>query len=206
MRTPRLLGTIVGVLLLSADFASAQGEPRGYAAIKAGANVERGEDNLHGTSGGIGVVAAMHLSTAWALEGEFWYPGAINTNPQGGRHRDTLLGANLRWSPGSQVVRPHLLLGLTVAQTRDELTLCFARRTPFGMPDAPPSQALVSCDEPDVVERQQDRFSSLSLVPLVGAGIEIPVGPRMRILPDIRVQVGIGSIIVRPAIAFGIAF
>jgi hypothetical protein len=65
---------------------------------------------------------------------------------------------------------------------------------------------LVSCDEPDVTVRHQERFSSISLFPLVGAGVEIPLGERLRIIPDVRAQVGAGSVIVRPALAIGFAF
>src|SRR5687767_8300786 len=71
---------------------------RGYFALKAGANIERAEDDLHGTTAGGGAVLGRRLSERWAIEGEFWYPGAIRTRPEGGRHHDMLASVSARWS------------------------------------------------------------------------------------------------------------
>jgi hypothetical protein len=57
-----------------------------------------------------------------------------------------------------------------------------------------------------VVERREERFDGTSLVPMVGAGVEIALTERVRLVPDVRVQVGITSVIVRPAIAVAFVF
>ena len=57
-----------------------------------------------------------------------------------------------------------------------------------------------------MTERHQERFTSISLFPFGGAGVEIPLGARVHLIPDVRVQIGIGSVIVRPAVALGFTF
>jgi hypothetical protein len=202
MRLPYTLTIGAAFLLLTTTDAEAQ-DSRGYVAFKGGLNSERAEDNLRGSSVGGGVVAGLHFSDAWALEGEFWLPGYIRTNPEGGRHRDTLLGVSMRRSFGNRV-RPHVLFGLSAGRTEDGFTTCGAIRS--SPSSTTPVPVRVSCTEPDVTERHQERFSSISLFPLVGAGVEIPLGARVRLIPDVRVQLGIGSVIVRPAVALGFSF
>lgn len=178
--------------------------PRGYVAFKGGLNIERAEDDVHGTTAGGGAVAGFTFAEPWAIEAEFWLPGAIRTNPEGGRHRDTLFSVGFRRSIGSGRIRPHFLVGASVARTEDAFTTCIANRiTPLS---PTPQQMLVSCDEPDVVERREERFDGTSLVPMVGAGVEIALTERVRLVPDVRVQVGITSVIVRPAIAVAFVF
>jgi hypothetical protein len=143
------------------------------------------------------------LSEVWALDAEFWLPDYIHTSLEGGRHRDTLFGVSMRRSFGDRV-RPHVLFGLSVGRTEDAFTTCGAIRS--SPSSATPVQMLVSCTEPDVTARHQDRFSNISLFPLLGAGVEIPLGARVRLIPDVRVQIGIGSVIVRPAVALGFAY
>jgi hypothetical protein len=79
---------VAAFLLVGATVASAQTQTsRGYVAPKAGVNAERAEDNLRGASAGGGVITAVHLSRACTVEGEFWYPGYIRTDPEDGRHQ-----------------------------------------------------------------------------------------------------------------------
>jgi hypothetical protein len=141
---------------------------------------------------------------AWALEGEFWLPGAIQSGPEDGRHRDTMFSVALRRSVGAGRVQPHLLVGISFARTADEFTTCTAIRPGFGSPTPVPT--VVSCTEPDVVERYPERFTSGSLLPLLGAGVEIAVTRRLRLIPDVRFQLSPTAVIVRPSIAFGAVF
>ena len=201
MRLPYTLAVAAFLLVTTTD-AEAQ-DSRGYVAFKAGLNTERAEDNLRGSSVGGGVVAGLRFSDAWALEAEFWLPAYIRKHPEGGRHRDTLFGVSMRRAFGTGV-RPHVLFGLSAGRTEDEFTTCGAVRSSPG--SATPVPMLVSCTDPDVTERHQERFSSISLVPLVGAGLEIPLGARARLIPDVRVQVGVGTVIIRPAVALGFTF
>jgi hypothetical protein len=197
---------VVGWFVLSAVSANAQpaAEPRGYVAVKGGLNFEQAEDDLHGTTAGGGAVAGFTFAERWAIEAEFWLPGAIATNPEGGRHRDTLFSVGFRRSFGTERFRPHFLVGASIARTEDEFTTCIANRPTPVSPT--PQQMLVSCSDPDVIERRQERFVGTSLFPLVGAGVEIALTDRVRLIPDVRVQVWITSVIVRPALALGIIF
>jgi hypothetical protein len=192
-------------LLIDVTASSAQtASTRGFVALTAGINVERAEDDLRGASAGGGAIVGLTISNQWAVEGEFWYPGAIRTGAQESGHRDILAGANIRRSFGRDRVRPHLLAGLTVGRTEDELTTCTAMRPQFGS-DAPVA-ALVSCAEPDVIDRRIERFASLSIFPLVGAGVDIELGARWRLIPMVRFQLAPTSVIVRPAVAVGLTF
>lgn len=177
---------------------------RGYISLKGGANIESAEDNLHGATAGAGAVLGINVWDKWTIEGEFWFPGAIRTSPEDGRHRDTLASADFRRSFGEGRVSPHLLVGLSVGWTEDKFTTCTAMRPTFGSATAIPM--LVSCADADVIERRQERFSSVGLFPLVGGGVEIALTDRIRLIPDIRIQVWITSVIVRPAIAIGVVF
>jgi hypothetical protein len=196
----------VGLLMTGAASAGGQttGQPRGYAAVKGGLNIEQAEDDLHGVTAGGGAVVGFTFATPWAIEAEFWLPGTIRTNPEGGRHRDTLFSVGFRRSFGTDRLRPHFLLGASVARTEDTFTTCIANRpTPLS---PTPQQMLVSCTDPDVVERRAERFVGTSLLPVAGVGVEIALTERVRLIPDVRVQVWITSIIVRPAIALGVVF
>jgi hypothetical protein len=197
---------VIGLFMLGAASAGAQTGPalRGYAGVKGGLNIEQAEDDLHGVTGGGGVFAGFTFAAPWAFEAEFWRPGAIRTNPEDGRHRDTLFSVGFRRSFGSARVKPYILVGASLARTEDAFTTCIANRA---TPISPtPEQMLVSCSDPDVVERRSERFVGTSLLPLVGAGVEIALTERVRLIPDVRVQVWITSVIVRPAIALGVTF
>jgi hypothetical protein len=197
---------VAGLFLLGAAAAVAQpaAEPRGYVAVKGGLNIEQAEDDLHGTTAGGGAVAGFTLAGRWAIEGEFWRPGAIPTTPEDGRHRDTLVSVGFRRSFGDRPFRPHFLVGVSLGRTEDEFTTCIANRPTPISPSG--QQMLVSCSDPDVVERRQERFVGTSLFPLVGAGVEIALTDRVHLIPDVRVQVWITSVIVRPALALGVTF
>ena len=197
---------VVGLFMLGAASAHAQpaAEPRRYLAVKGGLNIEQAEDDLHGTTAGGGAIAGFTFAEPWAIEAEFWLPGAIRTNPENGRHRDTLFSVGFRRSFGNGQIRPHFLVGASVGRTEDEFTTCLATRL-AGL-SLTPEPTLVSCSEPDVVERRQERFVGTSLFPLVGAGVEIALTERIRVIPDVRVQPWITSVIVRPAVALGIMF
>ena len=188
----------------ASSYAQTAAEPRGYAGVKGGLNIERAEDDLHGVTAGGGAFAGYTFAAPWAIEAEFWLPGATRTNPEDGRHRDTLFSVGFRRSFGAERLRPHVLVGASIARTEDAFTTCIANRPTPVSPT--PQQMLVSCSDPDVVERRQERFVGTSLIPLVGAGVEIALTDRVRLIPDVRVQVWITSVIVRPAVALGVIF
>jgi hypothetical protein len=175
---------------------------RPYVDLRGGASIEEAEDNLSGVAAAGGLAGGIPLTADWTLEIDLWAPEFIGGDG-GTRHRDILLNGGLVRTMGSGRVRPHLLFGLGVAFTRDELESCVALRSDGG---APPAPALVSCTEPDVTERRVDRFSSESLLPFVGAGAAIAVTNGLSIVPDVRLSVGVGVVIVRPSLGVRVAF
>ena len=76
----------VGLLMIGGASAGAQtaAAPRGYVGVKGGLNVEQAEDDLHGVTGGGGAFVGFTFAAPWAIEAEFWLPGAIRTNPEDG--------------------------------------------------------------------------------------------------------------------------
>jgi hypothetical protein len=179
-------------------------DARGYVAVRAGLNAERSEDNLTGNVLGGGASVGFGLGDAWSTEVEVWYPQWIRTDSTDGRHRDTLVAvAFRRMLPGGRV-RPYLLVGGTAARTETQFTSCAAIRQPPGV-----SQGVltgVSCSEPDVTARNREIYNSLSLFGLVGAGAEIAVGRRVRLMPDVRADLWLTAVIVRPSLAVAFVF
>jgi hypothetical protein len=142
------------------------------------------------------------LTGEWTLDGELWIPGHIDASAIAS-HRDILFGIGFRRSFGTRV-RPHLLVGMHAGRTEDLITTCSAiRPTPSSGTPAP---VLVSCDEPDVTERIAERHSTASLFPLLGAGVQLPLTERLLLIPDVRLQPWITSVIVRPAITIALSF
>ena len=196
------LPTAAALLLVGVASAGAQTASRGYVAVKGGVNAERAEDNLRGTSlggGGVGV----NMSKSWAVEAEFWLPGAIDAGPFDRTHRDTLFGVGMRRAFGDRV-RPHVLVGAHFGRTQDHFTTCAALRA--RPPSPQPTAVVVLCDEPDVTERRRERHSSVSWFPFVGGGVQIPLGERIVLIPDVRLELWLTSVIARPALAIGFVF
>ena len=175
-----------------------------YLAVRAGVNVERAEDNLSGQSPGVGVAIGLGMDDAWGTEIELWYPRRFATDARGAYHRDMLVSVGFRRVLTSGRVRPYALVGFSAARTETAFTVCSALRIPVGGTAA--VQTLVSCSEPDVIGRQTEQHTGLSLYALGGTGIEIPLGRRLRLIPDVRVDFSITSVIVRPTIGIGFAF
>lgn len=193
-----------GVMVLACVVpALAQTTERAAVVAKAGINHLNAEDNLRGTTAAGGVAAVLPLSPAWAIEGELWIPGSIGSGSDS-RHRETFASVSARRSLGRGPVRPHLLFGGSAVWSSDETTICVARRA--GPLSPTPMPTLVPCSEPDVTDRQQNRFTSLSAVPLVGIGAEIAIGEQLRLIPELRVQAWISGVLVRPALGIGVAF
>jgi hypothetical protein len=204
MRWSRLLVLFGPALFGAAVPALAQTGADGYAGIKAGLHVESAEDDLQGTAFAAGAVVGVMLSEAWGLEGEFWYPAAIRTSPENGQHRDTLFSVDLRRVFGGERVRPYLLFGASLGRTEDQFVTCTAVRSSPVSPE--PVTVLVPCADPDVAERRTERFASGSLFPLGGAGLEIAIGKSVRVMPELRAEVGITAFILRPGLSAVFAF
>lgn len=170
---------------------------RGYVAVKAGANHESAEDGLNATTGGGGVAVGFTFRGSWAVEAEIWVPGPIRDAAGDPEHRDIPVSASMIRFFRAGPSRPYLLAGLTTARTETHVTTCIADR---GTP------TIVSCEEPDVRERHRERFTSLSGYLLVGGGIEVPLGRRVRLAPEVRAHLAVTSVILRPAVAVIVNF
>jgi hypothetical protein len=191
---------VANALLVATAFcgaAAAQTAPdrRGFVGVKAGLNHERAEDALRGTSGGGGIIAGLSFGPRWAGEVEFWLPGHIHDATGEPAHRDILFSVGVVRSFETGRVRPFLLAGLTAARTETSVTFCSAAGEPT---------TLVDCSGPDAGERISERFTTSSGYFLIGGGLDVPLGPRLRLVPDLRVHLAVTSVIVRPAI--GVVF
>jgi hypothetical protein len=175
-------------------------ESGGFVGVRAGLNYEQAEDALAGASGAVGIFAGARTGRDWAAEIDLWIPGSLR-DAAGDPHRDILIGVNAVRRFGANRSRSYLLAGISVARTENELTTCFAdsRPAPPG-PGGEPGRTIVDCSAPDVTERRRETFAGTSTYLTGGAGVEVPLRPRLLLLPEIRMHVAIGSIIVRPAV------
>jgi len=193
---PHTTTTLLFVLALcGAAGAQTTSDRRGHVGVKAGLNHERAEDALRGTSGAGGISAGLSFGPRWAGEVEFWLPGHILDANGERAHRDILFSAGLIRAFETGRVRPYLLAGLSAARTETSVTFCSAADDPT---------KLVDCSGPNIGERLRERFTTSSGYFFIGGGIEVPLGERLRLVPDLRVHLAVTSVIVRPAI--GVAF
>jgi hypothetical protein len=206
--TNRFCAGVIGALLIGAAAgASAQsaGEHSAFVGVKGGFNRENAEDGLRGGSGAGGISAGLAVTPDWTVDFELWIPAALRNGRFGSTHRDMLAGASAMRFFGRHDVRPFLLAGLSLARTEDRFTTCIADRVPFGRA-GPAVPATVDCAEPDVRERRGERYTSASIFGLIGAGIDVAAGPRLRIRPEVRVNHIPTSLIVRPAVGLVVLF
>jgi hypothetical protein len=185
--------------LLLAQPALAQ-EPRFSAAVNGGLTIENSEDGLTGTVAALGATASVGFSQWWRGEVELWLPRYLEDGNGEPKHRDILLSFSAVRTFRAGPTRPFLLAGFSFSQTQDWFTFCTAPRNIGGTL----TPALVSCDEPDVVERRRERNDGTDGYALLGGGVEIPVGSRVRIVGDVRFSLAPVSVLVRPAV--GVAF
>ena len=196
--------TFVAALLItlaSGAVASAQ-ESKLHVALKAGATIEDSEDATSGTAPALGLSAAWSLTPKWRLEAEFWQPGYLKDADGTPRHRDTLVSISAVRALGSGRIRPTLAAGYSFGRTEDRMTLCSADRVPPGGASA--VRSFVSCAEPDVIERVDERRISNSGFFLLGGGLEIPIKGRVSVVADLRLSLAPAALLVRPGV--GVAF
>jgi hypothetical protein len=208
LANPIALVTALAILGSSA-VAAAQtpAERRGYVGFKAGINHEQAEDGLIGTSPAAGIAAGVSLSPAWSGEVEVWIPGYLRDVAGDPEHRDIQFSVSAVRAFHAGGSRPFLVAGISRARTETYLTTCIADRVPpapLGITHAVP--AAVDCSEPDVRERFRQRFNTASGYFLLGAGVEITLGRRLRLVPELRVHLAATSIVVRPAVGIVVGF
>jgi hypothetical protein len=197
---------IASLLTATAAYGQAAGERRLYVAVKAGGSIERAEDNLHGSVPAGGFAIGIPLASSWTVEVEVWVPGFITSGPEiaGIKHRDILVNGAVarRFTAGR--LTPFVLFGLGVSQTQDRFNTCTAVRRRFDTGEL--ETVVVSCTEPDILSRNEERFDGGGLFALGGLGLEVPLTRRVRVVPDVRVNAMVGSVIIRPSIALQISF
>jgi hypothetical protein len=174
-----------------------------WSAAKAGVTTENSEDNLKGTVPAVGLTAAVPLGAGWLLEGELWVPGYLDDARGEPLHRDILFGVSAKRMFRAGRVHPYLLAGLSLTRTQDWFTFCTAERSSGG---GPAETVLVSCDESDVIDRRRERNDGTDGYALAGAGVEIPLTTRVRIVADIRLSLAPVSILVRPSLGLSFGF
>lgn len=190
-------------LLITVATASAQ-ESRFTVAVKGGATIENSEDGLTGTVPAFGLTAAVPLSRMWRGEFEFWLPGYLDDAYGEPKHRDILFSLSAVRMFREDGVRPYLVAGLSVTRTQDWFTFCTANR-PIG-PGGALGPAMVSCDEPDLIERRRERNDGTDGYLLAGGGVEIPLAARVKAVVDLRFSLAPVSVLVRPAVGLAFSF
>lgn len=196
---------VVVVLLLLAAPAAAQSRATRYVRAEAGLNSETADD-FSGQSAGGGFAFGVAFADRWTTEVAFWLPGYIRPGaPEyGKRHRDIQINAAVIRSFGTGRIRPFGLFGFTGGYTEDAFTNCIALR-----PRSPSGElvtAVVDCRDPDVTSREEDSFGGFLLLFLAGLGADIPVTQRVSIVPQVRFDAGVGTVIVRPMLGVKFAF
>jgi hypothetical protein len=196
-----MMAAMLSGLAPAAVEAQTAGMTERYAGIKAGATIEWAEDSGRGTAAAGGLMVGIPISGRWTAEIDFWLSDSLETSA-GGRHGDQIAGLSFVRRLGDGRIGPHVLLGLSAATTIDELETCLARRD--GAASGGP--AIVSCAAPDVTDRRTDRFTNVTLFPVVGIGTSVRVSDRIRIVPEVRVDVGLTAFLVRPSLGVRVVF
>ena len=192
---------LVAVLFAGARDALAQ-DSRFAVAVKAGVSAENSEDNLQGTSPALAITGSVGFGRGWRGEMEFWLPGYIEDANGDPKHRDILFSFSAVKTFQAGPVRPFVVFGFSVTNTQDWFTFCTANRV--NGPGGAVGPVLVSCDEPDVIDRRRERNDGKDGYLLGGGGIEVPINRRLGIVADVRLSLAPVSVIVRPAV--GVVF
>jgi hypothetical protein len=192
------------ILVLAGISHAAAQEPRVHASVRGGATIEHSEDGVSGTVPAAGFTVALPLNADWRGELEVWVPGFIKDSLGQPRHRDVVFSASAVRLLRSSGVRPYVVGGLSLTRTEDRLTLCVANRVPHD--GGAPVRALVSCEDPDVIEVTREKHTGTSGYLLAGGGVEIPIGRRVYILADLRLSLAPTSVLVRPGVGVGFSF
>ena len=203
MQTHARIALAALVSLLAASAASAQA-PRFSVAVKGGVTIENSEDGLSGTVPAIGATGSFPFNRWWRGEVEFWLPGYLEDDRGEPKHRDILFGFAAVRTFGEGTARPFVLTGLSITRTQDWFTFCTAERVPGT--GGPPVRALVSCDEPDVIDRRRERNDGTDGYALVGGGVEVSITPRVSLVADLRMSLAPTSLLVRPGVGVSIGF
>jgi hypothetical protein len=203
---PRQLATALLALACRSNVAAqAAPDSQGFVGVKAGMNYEQAEDALTGTVAAGGLFGGFRIGREWAVELELWVPSSIRDSAGDATHRDILMSVSAVRILGAEGARPYLVAGLSLARTQNEFTTCLADRSAAPL-SGPPVPTIVDCSEPDVRERRREQFNGTATYVVGGLGLDVPLGRRLRLVPEIRVHVALTSVIVRPAVGVMVRF
>ena len=166
--------------------------------------MEKSEDGLEGTVAALGLTGAFVFNQDWRAEAEFWLPRYLDDANGDPKHRDILLSFSAVRTFRAGKTRPFVLAGLSFSQTQDWFNFCTAERSLD--PGAPPERILVSCGDPNVIERRRERNDGRDGYLLVGGGLEVPIGRRASIVADLRFCLAPASVLVRPGVGVAVRF
>jgi hypothetical protein len=205
-KLPRQLAiTLLALAWHGTVAAQAAPDPQVFVGVRAGMNYEQAEDALTGTVAAGGLFGGIRLGREWAVELELWVPSSIRDTADNSAHRDILVSVSAVRMLGAEGPRPYLVAGLSLARTENEFTTCLADRSAAPL-SGPPVPTIVDCSEPDVRERRREQFNGTATYVVGGLGFDVPLGRRLRLVPEIRVHVALTSVIVRPAVGVMIRF
>ena len=179
-------------------------EPRVLVGVKGGVTSETSEDGLRGTVPAFGVTASIPFTVKWRADAEFWLPGYLEDDFGQPKHRDVLLSVSAVRMFSAGPTRPFLLAGLSFSRTEDWFTFCTAQRA-FD-PGGPLLPFLVSCGDPDVIERRRERNEGTDGYLLAGGGVEVPITSRLNVVVDLRASCAPTSLLVRPGVGLVLKF
>ena len=195
--------SVLAVFIIGTGSALAQ-ESRFSVAVKGGVSAESSEDNLQGTSPALGITGSVGFAHGWRGEVEFWLPGYIDDANGDPKHRDILFSFSAVKMFQTGKLRPFLVVGLSLTRTQDWFNFCTANRV--NGPGGSVGPVLVSCDEPDIIERRRERNDGKDGYLLAGGGVEYPITPRLGVVADVRLSLAPVSVIVRPAVGVVFSF
>jgi hypothetical protein len=206
LNLPRqLVITVLAIASCRSAAAQVAQDSQGFVGVKGGMNFEQAEDALAGMAPAGGLFAGIRFGPEWAVEVELWVPSYIRDSPGGPTHRDILVSVSAVRTLGAKNARPYLVAGLSLARTQSESTTCLADRSPDPSPGLP-VPTIVDCSEPDVRERRREHFDGSATYVVGGLGFEVPLGRRLDLVPEVRVHVALGSVIVRAAVGVAVNF
>jgi uncharacterized protein YceK len=209
MATVNLPRSLVLALLAlaSCSSVSAQTAPdsQGFVGVKAGVNYEQAEDALAGAAAAGGLFGGIRFGSGWAVEAELWVPSFIRDSKGDAMHRDILVTVSAVRMLSGRSAHPYLVAGLSLARAQNEFTTCLADRL-AGPSSGSAVPTIVDCSEPDVRERRREHTNGSATYLVAGMGLDVPLGRRLCLVPEIRVHVAVSSVIVRPTMGLMVKF
>lgn len=140
---------------------------------------------------------SFRFNRRWQGEVEWWLRGYLDDDRGRPRHRNILFGVAAGRSFDERAARRFLPAGVSISRTEDWFRFCSGDRVLD--PGGQPTRAIVSCDEPDVIERREERHDGTDAFAQVGGGVEFSITPRRNLVADLRVSLAPGPPVRPPS-------